>query len=870
MGYNLTLYVFQNGPGIITQVYTQSDNYDLINYVNNTGDGAPSAPAPDSIVNSLCQPGTTTRYTFRAHAFSPYAYSEKEYDSPYCGGSPPVCDISVSSFTTTNCTTDDNNNGTVNMFAISSFGGITYLLIKEGSTDGTTNTTGFFPDLTPGRYFVTARDSNSCQVQSIGEVLAFTNDFTHFKYRMQFYGINVADLWELRLIDNNNNYLKTDYPKDIVGTDIPIVIKQSDQDEDKATAIISMEVDINLLYDGVSFTTDEFTLSQERQWKVELYLNDAMYFQGWLLSDETQDLYADPTYEFNLKATDGLPSLKGNKFGDGSGGNGYSDSQIQQYGVTGWGALVKQCLDQLGYDYSTPIFLSSLQFNNTFSDNIWADIGTWSDVFYDNEGVAIDTYSALEMLLKGLKLSIIQFEGRFIFLNWNDLSYITNPLKKTEFDKAFYELSPDFDSTIRNGIFVLHPAIQSIGFDQPLLPINPEQSLNYDKAYNINARLDFTFLSLLYPNPSFEIGSVEDGLPSNFKHDGAEYGVADYKLHNVGDLAYLGSWILTGRFTYISGVRFPGPYIHFENAIVIDQFNKKANISFQYKSYPVPLTGGDLDTASSFPNTGVTFLDSNGIFWYFTNIGSTPGWNILDHVPFGGTLGGEPLITDFLAWNSYSVQTPIFPGTGIGLFDIYFYDPGYTTVGGDPGLPVSGTVLRADIDQLILTVSDANDQYSLQIGETHAVTAVTGIPQSNTKNIDLKLFTYPNNKRISGNVFSTNFYETGEVLNVWNFRLKTADPPDRLPATITRAFGRSYQKPMRIFEGDIETNYIVYYGVFTLRFYEGSVFMPYSIEFDPRNGTAHVIMIEITDEDQQAIYTYTPIFEKSARQVISN
>lgn len=863
MGVRITLYVFQNGPGLITQVFTDSDNLELIDAENFAGDGAPSKPSDGTIVNSQCD--GTTRYTYRSTAFNPYATYEREFNSPYCGGTPPTCDIFVATFVVTDETDVDENNGTINMFAVSSFGGITYTAVKSGTTDPILSDTGLFTDLEPGIYFVTARDANGCQVERDGEVHAFSDDYTHQKYRLQFNNVNSLDIWIVYFYDMNNNYLKTDYPIDIGGTDVPILLTQEDQNEDKATAIISKSLDINLWYDATTFTTDEFTLAQERQWFITVQRFGDIEFKGWLLIDETQDLYADAPYPFQLKATDGLPSLKGNVFGDGSGGNGYSNSQIQQYGVTGWGLLIKQCLDQLGYDYGTPRFLSSLQYNETFNENIWAEIGTWSDILYDTEGTAVDTYTALELLLKGLKLTIIQERGEFVFVNWNDMSYRLNSLKRSTYLQALYELNSAFDNTIINGSGVGEPSVYNVGFDQPNKPINPAQSLNYDKAYNITAKLDFTFLALLYENPSFEIGSVEDGLPSNFQLNNPS-GKVDYKLHNVGTAAYLGDWIFTG--TYLTNGFTPPltDHAHFIDSLIIDQPNKLLNFSIQWKAYPVAMSGGDLTTISSSPRIGVVFRDdvSGNIWHYFDNTGE---W--IQIVGFGPSLSGFQMVTDYLAWNTLSTSTKIFPETGIGVIDIYFFGPNAFGASGDPGSPTPGQTIRADFDQLILTLSDANDQYSLQIGETHSVTAVTGIPQANNKPIDLKLFTYPNNKRIAGNIFTRESYASGDVQNLWSYALKTGDAPDRLPATITKAFGRSYQRPMRIFEGDIETNYLSYYAVFILRFYEETLYMPFSIQLDPRNGIGHIRLIEIIDDEQQSVYTYTPTFEKNARRVVS-
>lgn len=879
---SIALYSWRIATNVLRTVYRDSDNLALITFSTTATIGPAEAQPPTDVpVGSACQAGTFNRYNYYPQALSPYASYTIEPNSTYCGYIPIPCDIAVRDFVITDETDPGLNDGTINIFATSSYPITLYHLQNAANTFFAENTTGFFENLVPDTYKVYAQDSRGCATaDQIGIVHPFTEDYTHFKYRLQFDAINSTDVWELRLIDRNNNYLKTEYPKDVYGTDSPVLSTQENSDEDKTTAIISRNLDINLIYDGEIFTTAEFTLAKERQWKVELYRNDAIEFIGWLLADEIQDLYADPEYIFQLKATDGLPSLKGNVFGDGSGGNGYSNSQIQQYGVDGWGKLIKQCLDQLGYDYGTPKFLSSLRFNNTYDANLWANLGTWSDILYDTEGVAVDTYTALDTLLRGVKLMIMQHKGQFIFVNNNDYFYATNPITNVEYQKAFYELDAGFNVHINLGLDVIHPDIQFVGFDQPLIPINPVQSLNYDKAYNIKATIDFTYLALLYENPSFEIGSVEGDVPQGLEEQGTISAFAHYEPYNPDNTvpqAYLGDWVLRvvgySKLLLLDNIptspiiQEPGNIFFMadnerrvinDTAYIIDQPNKKVNFSIQWR----PISYSTVENV--VPGFEILFFpDEGGIYM----LGDDMKWYGPAH-PYGFFII-QQTVTDYIGWNAYSIQTEILPVSGIGHLFIGIKAP--YRLRNDRVLIDQGTTDHTiDYDQMLITLSDGNDQYSLQTGEVHTVTAVTGIPQANSKDIDLKLFTYENNRRLAGNVFTENNYADGLVKNKWNFALKSADPQDRLAATIVKAFSRNYQRPMRIFEGDVQGSYLSFYGIFILRWYEDSIFMPYSIEIDIRKGTAHIVIIEVSDESNQAVYKYTPVFERSARQVISN
>jgi len=857
----VTIFSVDDGNGFTYHtVYRDSDNPSNVTTKQFTYvDGQPPYPtySDGDLVGFTCDDTTLTGYRYQSTI--PFAYYTVEYNAPMCGYA-PSCDLTEVSFSKTDETAAGANDGTANLFCTSTYPPIFYQVL--GLTVG--NTTGYFTGIPPGDYILQASDANDCIIQQPFTIVAFDTSKTHYKYRLQFESIKGGDTWEVRLLDMYNSYDPDLYPKDVNGTESPLILKQDDPNEDKTTSIISKSADINLEYDGLIFNIDEFALAQERQWKVEVYLNGSMEFQGWLLPDQTQNEYSDPVYTVTLQATDGLPSLKGNKWGDGSGGKGYSDAQIQQYGVTAWALLVKQCLDQLGYDYGNSILLNSLRYNGAQG---WVNWGTWSDVLYDTEGVPTDTYTALDLLLFGMKLTIMQDKGQFVFVNWNDMFYLPNGSKYDDFKASLFEISAGFNSVVNTGADVRLPLIQYVGFNQSIRPINPKQSLNYDKAYNISNKIDFNLLALLYQNPSFEIGAVEGELPVGWQDNAPNTAYS----HEEGDLAYLGDWVLRieghcnfEAISYIAidaGVSKDGlmdsfAAVYFTDGFILDQFDKLLNIEFKWR--PVFYS----NTFSPEPVISILLTANSGTLYYFSL--NTNQWLTYSSGDLHASVIGSGHITDYNAWNTFNLTTTLIPEQGTIYF--YFWGAAPAADGGHHGAQ-NATVKTYDVDSLNLTFGDARDTYSKQTGEVHAITAVTGIPQANTKEISSKLFTYGNNKRVSGNVFSAATYATGSVDNKWKFNLKSGDIEDRLPATITKAIGRNYQRQFRIFEGDISASYLSFYGIFILKFYESSVFMPWSIEFDARNNVGHLIMVEISDNDQQAIYTYTPVFEKSARQV---
>lgn len=861
----LLLYSWQVDLHTLRQVYTDSINLDAIGFQDLTMTFPPSSqPGDGTNVANICNPnGNLDLYQYFSQGTVPYVNFVIQHNSPTCGYIPPACDIFIKSFVKTDETDIGADNGTANLFAISSFSPIVYTLETFFGVIIATNSTGLFIGIAPGDYVVGAKDANGCSVSQNFTINPFTSALTHFKYRLKFKsvdnGINTVDQWELRLLDVHHNYDATLFPIDITGTDTPVKKKKEDPNEDKTTVICSTQLTIELHFTGDDFTPDEFKVV-EKSWKVELWRNGALDFQGWLIPDEMQDFYEDAPYAIELIATDGLPSLKGNVWGNGSGGKGYSNFQIQQYGLAQWGNLVKQCLDQLGYNYGNVIIVNSLQFNGAYSNQLWINIATWSDILYDGSGNAVDTYTALTNLLGAFNLQIFQFKGIFYLVNWNDLFYQQTPLKATDFANAFYIISGDFATVLETGPgAVIDSGLQSpaiIGYNQVNAPINPPQSLNLDKAYNIEATESFQTLALLFSNPSFEIGAVQGQIPTGMVSQ-VIGGLSVDAFCNNDITAYDGSWEL--RVSGTNYVTNP-PYLKIFPLIIADQINQKLNLSFKWR--PTISTS----SFNPVPSIAIIAVNTSGTFyWNFLTATGVPQWSVL--IPGQEPVLGIPLLTngDIDTWQDFTTTTD--PWLSPTTLEIRIYPCATFNQGTIPHFSNGSSSDICDIDMLELTVQDASNPLSLQVSEQHDVTAVTGIPNANLKTVDLSLFTFPTNKRVAGNVFNFNDYTTGIVANLWNFALHTADKQDRLPAAVTKAIARNYSRPMDIFEGDIQTNYLPFFSLFQLINKTGKLYKPFSLEQDCRNNICHVILVEIDDTDAQDVYTYTAIFANNARQI---
>lgn len=842
----------------IANIYRDEYSYFSV-YATVTADSTSPiiTPVPgQQIGSSFCSGFTFVKYLYSN--LEPYATPEVETNSPTCGFVDNPCDISFVGEPVVIAETEAGaNDGKISVFAASGYTTtITYYLKQDGVTVAE-NTTGKFTDVEPGDYFVTA-DDGYCQTSVNVNVPAFDPNFTRFKYRMRFKSPSGFFDYDLRFYDQINVWPIAEYPKDLTGSEQPVIKLIENGSEDKTDPINATSLTINAVSNGI-FTVDEFARSTERSWKIELYKSEIIDFQGWLLPDQVTDFYTQGDYVIQLIATDGLGSLKGVDFSDLSlftddvNGN---PVYRKLYGVQSFSYLMKIMFEHLGYDYGETRIISSLQYNLTYVSNFWKLIALWGDNFYDSNDQPVSVYDALVDVLKALKLSIVQENGHFTLFNINDLYYIDKGSKAAQYVQAFYKFNYTFNILSQSFVY---PVLQQIGYNSPHVPEGDNTEIRYDNAFGtIEANVDFDLLALLYPDPSFEIGQTIGELPFGWSE------VGSLNAYITDETSYSGLNSLKISDTRISPTDILTPpatnYIYYTDGFVIDQPNKKLNISFSWK----PVYFNNEGTPNVYYNI---YLDGdNGKYYTYINPKFlTPGTNPWDEMPssmYEPTGNVTELITDdYQAWNQEGITTEILPTTGT----IYLTFRHLAFQSKDPDYDFPGGILTAYIDDLSITTSDANDPYTLQIGEIHRVVNFTDFSKAQVKTVDLGFFTYPPNKRVAGNVFYGNDY-SGEVGNKWSFATQTSPVNDRLPATIIKAHGRNYQRPMYIYEGQVASETLVFMSPYTVEGKTGVIFFPFSIESDLRNGTNKVVLVEIEDSTAQFNYNYVPKYEKNARK----
>jgi len=544
---------------------------------------------------------------------------------------------------------------------------------------------------------------------------------------------------------------------------------------------------------------------------------------------------------------------------------------IQLFGLRRFRYIFKICLQQLGYAYGDTTLLTSLTYQAYFSNN-WMNYATWVDLFYDENGIADDTYTVLDKILTSLHLQIFQHKGQFILWDINDVYYRNDSLlaTKDKFTRSLIQFNSDFNA-ISQGV---EPKNDYLGYNQRILPINPPQNINYDRAFNeFIGEVSLDSLSLLYTNPSFELNAVQGQTPEGLEAVLATaYANYDPPTEAIASGAYLGDWQMTvlGRTVFRRVGGGAGPvyvqtdaglffsigsprWVHTSPNIIMDQSNKKINISFVWR----PL--GFSDEFIPVPRIGIFFTDStSGKLWIYA--GGDKGYNGGGWFEPDFEYGFFPCYSltsvddfDYLAWNSFNISTSRLPESGVGFVDIGVGNMLMPFNNLDP----NESDCTISYDQLIITQSDADDQYNFQKAEKHIVNNLTQYAKAEKKEKELPLFTYPKNKRLSGNVSFGEDYITAKITNEWYFELSPEQLPNRLPANVIRRIAKNYQRPMIKWQGDIMADNIDFYAVYTVLGYN-KVFIPFAIEMDLRNSVGNITLIEIDDTPAQIAYKYQP------------
>ena len=199
----------------------------------------------------------------------------------------------------------------------------------------------------------------------------------------------------------------------------PIVISYKNDNDDKFNPITTSSAVINLIATE-TLSLDTFYTEDEREWKVILFdmETEQIIWVGFVIPDNSSEPFLSLPYEFSLKATDLLSTLKTIPYQNGN-------ALIKK--VAPFKEVLMDCLERTGLD------LYLVTGVNTYFDTDDATAGadplavTFIDTtrFIDPDNKAFSCYDIIEAICKQFTANLKQVNGKWHFIDVSEYVYDT-------------------------------------------------------------------------------------------------------------------------------------------------------------------------------------------------------------------------------------------------------------------------------------------------------------------------------------------------------------------------------------------------------------------------------------------------------------
>jgi hypothetical protein len=256
--------------------------------------------------------------------------------------------------------------------------------------------------------------------------------FYQKKYQLEFDDIIEGEFndYKLEVHKKYEDGSSADASAELIGTGSPISINYDGDDILKP--IRSSYLDINFMKINDSDNYDDLFLAENDTFKVFLYKNGSLFWQGWIGSQYISEPFISAPYQISLKAYDGLHLLKELTY------------ITQQDAARFLDASANYMVDRWGYQQFNRVIEKFIYFTGVRNDIIYAihlqnsDASAQADfndfdwynrvhhhTYLIREGESKTMTETLEDILKGLGLILYQRDGNWCIVKPSDLT-ITN------------------------------------------------------------------------------------------------------------------------------------------------------------------------------------------------------------------------------------------------------------------------------------------------------------------------------------------------------------------------------------------------------------------------------------------------------------
>ena len=269
----------------------------------------------------------------------------------------------------------------------------------------------------------------------------------------------------------------------ISGGGSPVVINYKNNDDNKFNPITTSGAVITLRATE-TLNLNTFYTEDEREWKVTVYdMGDPVrvIWTGYIIPDNANEPFLSLPYDFSLKATDILETLKTVPYMNG---NALIKKEIS------FKDLLGECLERTGLDLHYVIgvntyFLSSHAISG--ADPLSKTIVDTTR-FIDPNNKAFSCYEILEAICRQFTANLKQVDGKWYFIDISE--YVYNTLRVREFTSTGF-LTDSFQITNDNEL-------------QPEQIVNRDHNIEKEPAYkSVVSYYQYGFLSNKLVNGDF-------------------------------------------------------------------------------------------------------------------------------------------------------------------------------------------------------------------------------------------------------------------------------------------------------------------------------------------------------------------------------
>lgn len=593
----------------------------------------------------------------------------------------------------------------------------------------------------------------------------------------------------------------TGSPQELKLGGVPLYIDFQSSGEDKTSALIGSSATFQFVSDE-NFKLEDIYSDSDTKLRVDIFMDGAIKWKGFVTPDLCTETFADYPYVINIRAIDGIGTLKKALYNDSNGVIFTGQKNIMQ--------IITECLAKTKQDMQILTY-SKFEYSGMSSSSDFFKLAkVWSERFiedYENE-IPMFCGEVLESLLSLWACKIVQRDGIWVIYNLIDLVSSNGTIE------GFLYSSNGLFQSMRT----INASVLLGNNSGDIIHCDADQNVSIERAYN-KVEVKYTY-GLVHNTVNRGAQKFLPASPTTFSDWDKIGGINATPMLNVDTPAKL-----LGKLTLPSDARV----LALKNQVNVRNVSRvKLEITFNIGR------GNILPFIISLWN-GTTFLrlQRDGSFSASSTLNYIEAYNKADN---GNTWGMNKIVK---GEQEFDLPTGL-PSTAyinLSILNVQFFD---------------SNIYKSDSGQTLLydlKLTPTSEQKKI-VSETHTsknnVTYTTNPSEITVLNGESKF------RWALGTIFQTDGINTttawrrkGETLYSQLLQIKAYD-------TL-----RLYQKPMRKYEGTVY-GYFDFFSIFTLT-HLGGKFIPISAKYNMRTNKTSLVLIEVTDAQLSA--TNTVIYE---------